>query len=163
MKKAYRIILESVLQYEQNQNDIISILFAITVVLVSVLLIKQYKKIKVSDQIAIFATLLSLCTIFSLYTIHKKEYYNNITSDISSDAFISYEGKFIHDDYQKDSFYHNLYITDESSEQILLRFPDYSNQYNLWEDRDILPVGEYTGTIVYSKDSKIVVYWIVDT
>lgn len=82
---------------------------------------------------------------------------------MDDNATVTYHGEFTHDNYQKDSFYHNVYIIDSTGEDLLLRYPDYANTHSTYSDFCEMPLGSFTGTIVYGKNSKIVLKWVMDT
>ena len=57
-----------------------------------------------------------------------------IHADIQEKDFVYYHGDFIHDNYQKDSFYHYIYITDNYGCRTTLLYPDYGNMYKTYFD-----------------------------
>lgn len=162
MEKEFSSVLEGVLRYENKEHIIVSCLFIICLVMVAFWGIKRYRLISLFEKIVILLIILILIIVFLSYIIFGQIYKNSITSDIFNEDFVIYNGRYIHDDYQKDSFYHNLYIIEKIGEKTLLRYPDYSNQYNIYRDFRELPTGSFTGTIVYGKKSKIVVYWTIE-
>jgi hypothetical protein len=81
--------------------------------------------------------------------------------DIRNQQYLVYEGEFTHDDFQKDSFYHNIHILDDCKNKVLLRYPNYGNNYDSYSNSSQLPIGVFVGTIVYGENSKIVVSWSI--
>lgn len=152
-------ILNGVLQYERAQVGIVSVLFALLMVILGIVLWKTYRKLSRSNKWIALVIVLVLCGVFTAYQITAKQYQNAILQDIAEQDTVSYTGEYVHDDYQKDSFYHNVYIVDDNGERVRLRYPDYHNDHQLYADFQPLPSGESLGTIVYSKRSKIVVGW----
>lgn len=51
---------------------------------------------------------------------------------------------------------------DDGGNEILLRYPDYANMHDTYKDFTELPVGSFAGTVIYSKNSKIVVGWYIE-
>jgi hypothetical protein len=163
MENEYMRILNSVLQYEKSQFIIVSTgLMAVLAILMFVA-VKQFKKKTVFNKIIILAIAVTLCAAFAGYLIQYNTYRTNIHRDIACNATVTYHGEFTHDDYQKDSFYHNVYIIDSTGEDLLLRYPDYANIHSTYSDFCEMPLGTFSGTIVYGKNSRIVLKWTVDT
>ena len=101
-----------------------------------------------------------LIVILIFHVFYSIKHYNDITSDMIRNDYVVYQGEIFHDNYQKDSFYHNVYIRSESSnKKILLRFPDYANHHNSYLDFSPMPDGKFSGTVTYSAKSKIIVAW----
>ncbi len=163
MENKYVHIMNSVLQYEKSQFIIVSVGLIIVLAILTLLAIKLYKKNSIINKIIILAIAVTLCAAFAGYLIQYNTYRTNIHRDIACDATVSYHGEFTHDDYQKDSFYHNVYIIDSTGEDLLLRYPDYANTHSTYSDFHEMPLGSFTGTIVYGKNSKIVLKWVMDT
>lgn len=162
MNDAFSTVLKSALQYQQKQVVITSIGIIICLIIITCFGIAQYKKASATNKILIISIISLFSILFVVNIVHGKLYNNKILSDISDEGYIYYSGEYIHDDYQKDSFWHNLYILDDSDKKLILRFPDYANQYQTHNRFDIMPTGTYEGTIVYSKRSKIVVSWSIE-
>ena len=163
MENEYVRTLNSVLQYEKSQFIIVSIGLIALLAILTFVAVKQFKKKTVFDKIIILAIAATLCAAFAGYLIQYNTYRTNIHRDIACDATVTYHGEFTHDDYQKDSFYHNVYIIDSTGEDLLLRYPDYANMHSTYSDFCEMPLGTFTGTIVYGKNSRIVLKWTVDT
>ena len=155
-------VLRSVLRYEQGNQTVLATILVITLVVIGFFVIKSFPRMKHLDRIIVFMVVFSFTVIFILYLCHNNNYRNNLMTDINQESFVEFYGEFIHDDYQKDSFYHNIYIMDPSGEKILLHYPDYANMYDTYNDFRTLPVGSFVGTIVYGKESKIVVGWSIE-
>ena len=68
-------------------------------------------KKKPSERIIIGVIVFALLVVFAGYIIYINRNCKRILEDVAKAEFITYEGEFIHDDYQKDSFYHNIYIS----------------------------------------------------
>lgn len=162
MKESFLSLLEGVLQYEQRECVIVSTLFAFLFIAIILFAIKLCKKGSNFDRAIIMFIIIVLTAIFLAYVISFKIQKGRITSDISDNSLVIYNGEYIHDDYQKDSFYHNLYIIDEQGERMLLRYPDYMNSYSLHMDFRALPIGSFFGEIIYSEKSRIVLSWSID-
>ena len=163
MGNKYVHIMNSVLQYEKSQFIIVSTGLIAVLAILTFAAVKQFKKKTVFDKIIILAIAATLCTAFAGHLIQYNTYRTNIHRDIACDATVTYHGEFTHDDYQKDSFYHNVYIIDSTGEDLLLRYPDYANMHSTYSDFHEMPLGSFTGTIVYGKSSKIVLKWAMDT
>ena len=159
MENHYCSILEKVLEYEQRQCVIVIILLVAALLTIGVFAIKRSKSAKLVDKIIIGTILLGLVATAAAYLIHYGNYRQKIIADITQEEFVEFRGEFTHDDYQKDSFYHNIHLIDGNGEKILLRYPDYANMHDTYEDFAELPVGSFVGTLIYSKNSKIVVGW----
>ena len=163
MENKYVHIMNSALQYEKSQFIILSVGLIIVLAVLTLHAIKQFKKNSIINKIIILAIAVTLCAAFAGYLIQYNTYRTNIHRDIACDATVTYHGEFTHDDYQKDSFYHNVYIIDSTGEDFLLRYPDYANMHSTYSDFHEMPLGSFTGTIVYGKNSKIVLKWAMDT
>lgn len=163
MGNKYVHIMNSVLQYEKSQFIIVSTGLIAVLAILTFAAVKQFKKKTVFDRIIILAIAATLCTAFAGYLIQYNTYRTNIHRDIACNATVTYHGEFTHDDYQKDSFYHNVYIIDSTGEDLLLRYPDYANMHSTYSDFHEMPAGSFTGTIIYSENSKIVLKWAMDT
>lgn len=152
----YAKILNGVKAYENGELQIVSGMVIAFFIILGIVAFRnhgrQFKEHKTIITIifAVFLVCYLGCLINYLVSIRR------INSDISEEKYIRYEGSFSHDNYQKDSFYHNLYIYD-GDERILLKFSDYSNHSGIYSE--ILPVGDFYGSIVYSEQSRIVVDW----
>ena len=163
MENKYVHIMNSVLQYEKSQFIIVSIGLIALLATLTFVTVKQFKKKTVFDKIIILAIAAALCAAFAGYLIHYNTCRDNIRLDMGDNATVTYHGEFTHDNYQKDSFYHNVYIIDSTGEDLLLRYPDYANMHSTYSDFHEMPLGSFTGTIVYGKNSKIVLKWAMDT
>lgn len=151
-------VLESVLHYEKRGCVIGCILLIICLAaIICAATIHGRKKPVVKFLIGVIVC--ALIIVLAAYIIQVSRHCNRILEDIAKAEFVTYEGKLIHDDYQKDSFYHNVYITDDAGNQIMLQLPDYGNMYGTHENYREFPIGLCTGTIVYSQNSKIITKW----
>ena len=154
--------MNSVLQYEKSQFIIVSVALIIVLAVLTLLAIKLFKKNSIINKIIILAIAVTLCAAFAGYLIQYNTYRTNIHRDIACNATVTYHGEFTHDDYQKDSFYHNVYIIDSTGEDLLLRYPNYANMHSTYYNFSEMPVGSFTGTIIYSENSKIILEWTID-
>lgn len=162
MSEQYFAILEGVLQYEQKQQSVIIVCFIVLLLVIGVLAIARFKKTSFSNKIVICLIAITLCVVFILYIVNSNRFVEKLKYDIANAEFVTYNGEYTHDDYQKDSFYHNVYISENSVNNTVLRFPDYGNMHHLYESVPEFPIGTFKGTIVYSAKSKIVVDWHID-
>lgn len=162
MGNKYVHIMNSVLQYEKSQFIIVSVGLIIVLAVLTLLSIKLFKKSSIINKIIILAIAVTLCATFAGYLIQYNTYRTNIHRDIACNATVTYHGEFTHDNYQKDSFYHNVYIIDSTGEDLLLRYPDYANMHSTYYNFSEMPVGSFTGTIIYSENSKIILEWTID-
>jgi len=158
MRKEMIRVLESVLHYEKRGCVIGCILLIICLTAIICAAIIHGRKRPVA-KIVISVIVFTLVIVFAVYIIQVNRNCDRILEDIAKAEFVTYEGEFIHDDYQKDSFYHNVYITDDAGNQIRLQLPDYGNMYGTYENYREIPIGLCTGTIVYSQNSKIITKW----
>jgi hypothetical protein len=55
-----------------------------------------------------------------------------------------------------------VYIIDSTGEDLLLRYPDYANMHSTYSDFHEMPAGSFAGTVIYSENSRIVLYWSMD-
>ena len=161
MGNKYVHIMNSVLQYEKSQFIIVSVALIIVLAVLTLLAIKLFKKNSIINKIIILAIAVTLCAAFAGYRIQYNTYRTNIHRDIACNATVTYHGEFTHDDYQKDSFYHNVYIIDSTGEDLLLRYPNYANMHSTYYNFSEMPVGSFTGTIIYSENSKIILEWTI--
>lgn len=155
----FNLILESALQYEQKQCAIVSVMLIILIAILSFVVVKKRKTLSVSNKVTITLIIVALCVVYIGYLVFTTNYQKAITRDMSQGAFETYIGDYTHDDYQKDSFWHNVYITDGSEEKIVLRYPYYGNHYHIRNNYIEFPVGTYNGELVYGKHSKILLDW----
>ena len=162
MSSQFCKILQSALRYEQSQRTIILLLLFATLVVLGLISLKVWKKASKSNRVCICLIVLAFLVTSCAFLIQDCSYQKAISADIHQECFITYHGEFTHDDYQKDSFYHNISITDEDGEQLLLHLPDYANTYGTYEHYKELPIGSFTGTVIYSVQSKLVVSWSID-
>ena len=162
MGNKYVNIMNSVLQYEKSQFIIVSVGLIIVLAVLTLLAIKLFKKNSIINKIIILAIAVTLCAAFAGYLIQYNTCRDNIRLDMDDNATVTYHGEFAHDDYQKESFYHNVYIIDSTGEDLLLRYPDYANMHSTYYNFSEMPVGSFTGTIIYSENSKIILEWTID-
>jgi hypothetical protein len=155
-------IIQSALRYEQGQRAIIIVMLITTLVVLGLISIKEWKKASKSSRVCICLIALVFFAVGCVFPIHNNRYQEAIMADVHQESFITYHGEFIHDDYQKDSFYHNVTLVDNDGEKILLRLPDYANMYDTYVHYTELPIGSFTGTVIYSEYSKLVVFWEID-
>lgn len=159
MEKQFVDLLEKVLEYEEKQLGVICALFVFLLIGIGIPFVVNYKKISTSDKIVVYIVVFVIICVFVAFLINAVVYKNNIYSDIFENRYVVYQGEIYHDNYQKDSFYHNVYIFVDSEDRILLRYPDYGNHYDSYTDYTSMPEGVFTGTITYSEKSKIVLNW----
>ncbi len=158
----YISLLKGVLQYEQRQFQIVSVILMISLAMIAVGIFSRRKKQSVSDKVTLALIVATLCVVYACYGVSSANYQKAVLTDISEGTFETYIGDYTHDDYQKDSFYHNVYISNEAGEDTLLRYPDYGNHYRLRDDFAELPIGTYSGKLVYAKHSKILLDWTIE-
>lgn len=163
MEKTFSSLLNRVMQYERNECLIVITLFVPTFLAIVIFAIKSFKRSSTGIRVLMVLISVILLVIFIAYIINFQIQIDNIEFDISNGKFSVYTGNYIHDNYQKDSFYHNLYIFDDDGKKLLLRLPDYSNIYKIHTDFQKLPIGEFRGTVVYSENSKIVLDWSIES
>ena len=154
-------ILRGVLKYEETQKGVVGAIVIVFMIIFCGVAIKNFKKVVISNRVIMCAVPIVILSFFVVYLVHGNIYKNKIEADISEQSFVTYQGSFTHDDYQKGSFYHNVHMIDENGEKVLLRLPDYGNMYGLREDYREFPVGAFEGEIIYSKRSKIVLNWTI--
>jgi heme/copper-type cytochrome/quinol oxidase subunit 4 len=157
MNQQYISVLEGVLRYERNSFVVVSVIFAVSTIIALLVILVRFRKEKVLNRIIMASFVGVICVAFGLYCFIHYQYKQAIENDIEQCSFVTYSGDFVHDDYQRDSFYHNLMIAPQMDTAQALRYPDYGNQYRLHQDDNIIPVGAWTGTIIYAEHSKIVV------
>lgn len=157
MNQQYITVLEGVLRYEQNSFGVVPAIFAAAIIVALLVILIRFRKEKTLNRIIMVSFVGVLCVVFGLYCFFHYQYKQAIEKDIEQCSFGTYSGDFVHDDYQRDSFYHNLVIAPETDTAKTLRYPDYGNQYRLHQDDNIIPDGAWTGTIIYAEHSKIVV------
>lgn len=150
-------VLQGVLRYEQNSFGVVSAIFAVAMIASLLVILVRLRREKVLNRIIMVSFVGVLCVVFGLYSFFHYQYKQTIDKDIEQCSFVTYSGDFVHDDYQRNSFYHNLIIAPEKDSARTLRYPDYGNQYRLHQDDNIIPVGTWTGSIIYAEHSKIVV------
>ena len=150
-------VLQGVLRYEQNSFGVVSAIFAVAMIASLLVILVRLLREKVLNRIIMVSFVGVLCVVFGLYCFFHYQYKQTIEKDIEQCSFVAYSGDFVHDDYQRNSFYHNLIIAPETDSARTLRYPDYGNQYRLHQDDNIIPVGTWTGSIIYAEHSKIVV------
>ena len=160
MEKEMSAVLESVLRYERREYYICCVLLGIAVVAVLCAALFTKRK-KLVHKLIIGGVLLVLTGAFAAYTVQVNADSRRIQNDMEQAVFVTYQGEFTHDDYQKDSYYHYISITDPSGGQLRLRLPDYGNMHRTYADYRALPTGTCTGMLVYSKSSKIIIKWEV--
>lgn len=158
MDNQYCAILSGALDYEQTTQKFICVSLIVLIVIILVLGISQFRKATLSNKIVIILIVLVLCAVFGGYIYFSNKNQEAIKSDILNGDFVEYNGEYTHDNYQKDSFYHNVYIR-EGEEKVILRYPDYGNHYQLHSVSMLMPTGTFKGSIVYARSSRIVVAW----
>ena len=159
MEQQYISLLQGVLEYEKKSLQFMCILFSVAMVIILTFAVLRFKKEALLNRIIMCSVVLVLFVVFGVYLITNYRYQVALQSDLDHGSFVTYTGSFVHDDHQRDSFYHNITIYPEGSSEKNLRYPDYGNQYQLHDDTDIMPVGTWTGTVIYAKNSSIVVCW----
>ncbi len=160
MYNQYENVLHGVLRYEQTQNSIIIISSILIFALVFFVAFKYTPK-ATTNKLIMYIVIAILVLSFIGYIIYYWVYTSNIEKDIEDKNYVVYSGTFTHDNFQKDSFYHNIYIFDDDGHKYRLNYPDYGNQYKTYRDFEILPFDTFNGTIVYSKNSRIVLKWTI--
>lgn len=156
MEQQYLSVLEQVLRYERNSQRVVIVLFSVAMMVVAAAVVRCFRKEKISTRVLILGIAISLCAAFGVYCFVHHQYIQSIKADFEEHSFVTYSGSFLHDDYQRDSFYHNLVIAPDSEVSQTLRYPDYGNQYQLHSAEQVIPFGTGSGTVVYGKYSKIV-------
>lgn len=159
MEQQYISLLQGVLEYEKKSLQFMCILFSVAMVIILTFAALRFKKEAWLNRIIMCSVVIVLFAVFGVYLITNYRYQLALQSDIEHGSFVTYTGSFDHDDYQRDSFYHNVTIYPEEQSAKNLQYPDYGNQYQLHDDSDIMPVGTWTGTVIYAKNSNVVVYW----
>lgn len=159
MEQQFCRILQGVIEYEKKSLGIVCVLFFIALIVIIVAVAMSFKKAKQIDRIIICCILFVFCGAFIGTLITNHHYRAALQADMDTCAFITYSGQMVHDDYQKDSFYHRVTIYPDGTSSIRLDYPDYGNQYHLYDDSERIPVGAVSGTVVYAKNSKVIVYW----
>lgn len=153
-------VLQSVIRYEIQSCIICCVLLVLGVIgILWAVWIRKGKKTPVISKVIACAVILIFMVVGVAYIAQVKTQNGKIQNDISNAQYVTYEGTFVHDDYQKDSFYHNVYIVNKLGETVLLRLPDYANMYGTHTDYQELPVGEGIGKLIYSKESKLILRW----
>ena len=163
MENIYESILRGVIAYEGKKSGILYTLIVIAVAVMILILFLNYGKTKKMDKIISILVVVILILCIPVNAVIKENQSRMMMCDNKNIDYIYYSGAFTHDDYQKDSFYHNVYIIDGNGEKVILKYPDYSNTYSLHEDPFCMPVGSFDGDIVYSNKSKIIVFWQLNT
>lgn len=159
MEQQFCKILQSVIEYEKKSLGIVCVLFFIALMVMIVAGAMRFKKAKRIDRIIICCIIFVFCGAFVGMLIANSQFRAALQTDIDTCAFITYRGQLVHCDYQKDSFYHSVTIYPDGTSSLRLDYPDYGNQYHLHDDSGLMPVGTFSGTIVYAKNSKVIVYW----
>ena len=158
----FYLLIEGVLEYEQKKQTICCILLTVLIVTMCVLAFAQFKRVTLFDKLIICTIILFLVAVLLVFLFVSNSYQTALKADMDTLDFVIYSGKYTHDNYEKDSFYHNIYIFDDDEKQEILRYPDYGNQYCLHADSRLMPIGSFEGTIVYTKRSKIIVAWSIE-
>ncbi len=159
MSEEARALLEGTLHYEKSSSVSVYISVLLVLAAIGAAAIKTRRSATRSEKVIGALTVLTLVAATAAYGIHLKLYCDAITSDLADGTFIYYEGTITHDSYQKNAFYHNIRIVTDDGHDYLLRYPDYGNAFHLRRDFHPLPVGTYTGTLVYGQHSRVVVEW----
>lgn len=162
MNQEYVSVLEEVLRYEQNSLSVVSVMFSVGMIILLSVILFRFRKEKPLNRIIMLSVGVLLCVAFCLYFFFNQQYRLAIKEDIERCSFVTYSGSFVHDEYQRDSFYHNLVISREGEASQTLRYPDYGNQYQLHQSDRIIPAGTGIGTLVYGENSKVVVHCVLE-
>lgn len=162
MDGTYTAILDGVIAYEQKSQAIVCFFLMVAIAVMLFFAIKDFRKDTRVNRVILCILPVVFACILILFVWFQKQTIARLEADARNEAYIVYSGQLTHDNYQKDSFYHNVSIAGEGGEEMILRYPDYGNQYHLHDGQEILPTGTFTGTIVYSKTSKIIVDWTLD-
>lgn len=155
MEEEYISVLEGVLQYEKKESIIVFACFILGLLVLSFVVIRQYKKISKVNKGIIVLIFIALIIAFILGAIQSRKKQSNILADLNNKDFVQYQGEYFHDDYLLTAFYHNVYISEEE----LLQLPDYGNDHQIHANFEEMPLGSVNGTVVYGKKSKIIVDW----
>lgn len=159
MEQQFIPLLQGVLEYEKKSLQFMCILFSVAMVIILTFAALRFKKEALLNRIIMCNVVFVVFVAFGVYLITNYRYHQALQLDIYQGSLVTYTGNFVHGDYQRDSFYHNVTIYPEGSSEKNLRYPDYGNQYQLHDDTDIMPVGTWMGTVIYAKNSSVVVYW----
>lgn len=162
INEEYLNIMTQTLEFEKSEYQLIVFGFILAVTVLSVKIIKEFKKAKRFDKIIMVCVIIAFCVVFCVYTFFYNTFKQNVTKDISTNEFVSYTGEFTHDDYQKDSFFHDVFINEGSKNKSSLVYPDYGNMYKIRSTDKKLPLGRSKGTLVYGKNSLIIVDWLLE-
>ncbi len=157
MDKSFSSILEDVIKYEKKELMLITISVSVLLLILFAIAIIKYKSFTFPNKVIFTLIICIFCVAILLYVINWNVFQNKLNVDIANQQYISYIGEFTHDNYQKDSYYHNVYLIVADGRKLLVRYPDYGNHYNLYSDNKQLPVGTFNGKIIYSQNSKIIV------
>lgn len=155
----YRALLEGVLQYERRSFLSVCVIFALALVVLGGIMIFRFRTEPPRNKFLICSFLVVLTVIFAAYSIKHYHYCQDIRHDLEQESFLAYTGEFVHEDYQKDSFYHTVTIYPDFTRSEALRYPDYGNQYSLHSADSLLATGTYYGTVLYGQNSRIVIAW----
>ncbi len=155
----YISILQSVLEYEKRALYSTCAIFFVALIVLTIRAVIRFKKEKLLDKIIICCIFVVFLGAFIGMLISSHQHQTALQTDIDTCSFITYHGQMVHEDYQRDSFYHTVTIDSEGMSSIKLQYPDYGNQYHLHDQGELMPLGITSGTVVYAEHSKIIVYW----
>ena len=162
MEKELASVLRSAMHYEVRVCIFCCVLLAICMVgILCALLIRKKRKTPTIGKVFACAAIVVFVIVGILFIAQVNKQSVKIQNDIAQSQYVTYKGTFVHDDYQKDSFYHNVYIVDNLGRSFLLRLPDYANMYGTHSNYQEMPIGERSGTLIYSKESRLVVQWYI--
>lgn len=162
MELQYLSLLQGVLEYEQKSLKSTCVLFAVAIIIILLFVVIRFKKEKVANRIMMCGILILLCTVFGFYLASAYQDQLALQADMEEGSFVIYTGTFVHDEYPTDAFYHNITIDPADPSGNMLYYPDFGNLYQLYSDTEFMPVGTMSGTIVYGKNSHIVLDWDCD-
>ena len=157
MEQPYMTVLQGVLEYEQKSLLLMGVIFAIALVTILLFVVIQFRKETVTNRIIMCSIVIVMFVVFGFSLISGYRDQAALRSDMEQDAFVTYTGTFIHDNYQKDSFYHNVTVVLEDGSKMILHYPDYGNRYHLNSHAETIPAGTGVGTIVDTKKSLVIV------
>ena len=162
INEEYLKILTGTLKFVEDDHIWIMLSYVVAVIVLTIIISKQFKKAKRFDKVAMCSVAFLFVVILCMYLSFYYSFTNKLTSDISNNEFVTYTGKFTHDNYQSDSFAHYIYINQDIRDNDTLIYPDYGNMYKLRSNDRRLPLGDSEGTLIYGKSSRVVVDWILE-
>ena len=159
MEQQYLTLLQGVWEYEQKSLYFACFLLGVALVLLFLVIAIRFKKETKPNRVMMCSIAVLLCTGFGLMLFFGSRNHTMLQADLEQKAFVTYDGTFTHDEYQRDSFYRRVTIVLDDGTEETLYYPDYGNQYQLHDQSEMIPAGQFTGTLVYTKNSRIIVDW----